>query len=153
MPTHFPFEYPRTYRVDTTARHFMIGFGIFLVSLGLFMSVLHVLGIMKRPFAANDAVADIFFVCLAILISSRVSRRVIVYDNAIEVVGWFSRRKIMREEIQGYRMGRLPKQAGASYYYIIVPLDEHARELKLPPFLHYDKPFLAWIRVIPHLKA
>jgi hypothetical protein len=61
------------------------------------------------------------------------NRRVILYDHAIEVETWISKRKFERTKIAGYRMGRLPKVAGGGSYYIIAPLDSRKRELKLTP--------------------
>jgi hypothetical protein len=77
----------------------------------------------------------------ALLISSRANRKVILYQDAIEVCGWFSTRKLRRDEILGRRMGPISAQGGGSYY-IIVPADESAGELGLPPHMTVDKVFL-----------
>jgi hypothetical protein len=145
--------YPRQYRVDASTRRVLIGIGIVLASFFVMMSALHIAGVMKKPLAAGDVVADVVFAAWAFWISAAASRRVILNENSIEVIGWFTRRKLMREEIRGHRMGRLAWQAGGGSYYIVVPIDEHTRELKLPPFLHCDKPFYAWMRTIPHIKT
>jgi hypothetical protein len=145
--------YPRQYRVDASARRGLIGIGIVVASFFVMMSALHIAGVMKKPLAAGDVVADVVSAVWAFWISAAASRRVILNENSIEVIGWFTRRKLMREQIRGYRMGRLAWQAGGGSYYIVVPIDEHTRELKLPPFLHCDKPFYAWMRTIPHIKT
>ena len=144
-------SYPRLYRVNSATRRALIGFGIVLVSFGVLMSVLHIVGLMKTPLATGDVLTVVFFAAFAVWISSSVSRRVILYENSIEVVGWFSKRKLTREEIRGYRIGRLAWQAGGASYFIVVPLDAHTRELKLPAFLNYDKPFYAWIKAFCHI--
>jgi hypothetical protein len=143
--------YPRLYRVNSATRRILIGFGILLVSFGVLMSVLHIAGVTKAPLATGDVLVDILFAAFALWISSSVSRRVILHENSIEVVGWCARRQLTREEIRGYRMGRLAWQAGGASYYIVVPLDEHTGELKLPAFLNYDKPFFAWMKSIRHI--
>lgn len=145
--------YPRVYRVNLVARRVLIGLGIMLVSLGIITTVLHITGVMGAPLATGDVLADILFALFAFWISSSVSRRVILCENSLEVAGWFARRKLMREEIRGYRMGRIAWQAGGSSYYIIVPNDTAKKELKLPAFLDYDKPFHAWMEGIALLKA
>ena len=145
--------YPRLYRVNAATRRVLNGFGIVLVSLGVVMSALHIVGVLKAPLATGDVLADLFFAAFALWIGSSVNRRVILSENSIEVAGWFVRRKLLRDEIRGYRMGRLAWQAGGSSYYIVVPVDSHTRELKLPAFLDYDKPFHTWMKAIPPIEA
>ena len=145
--------YPREYRVDASARRGLIGIGIVLASFFFMMSALHIAGVMKKPLAPGDIIVDIVSAAFAFWISAAASRRVILHENSIEVVEWFRTRKLTREEIRGYRMGQLAWQAGGGSYYIVVPIDQHTRELKLPPFLHCDKPFYAWMRSIPHIKT
>jgi hypothetical protein len=146
-------EYPRVYRVNSAARRVLNGFGIVLVSLAVITAVLHIMGIMKAPLAIGDVLADILLVAFAVWISSSVNRRVILCENAIAVEGWFGHRKLLREQIRGYRMGRLAWQAGGGSYYIVVPVDNHSGELKLPALLDYDRPFHAWMKTIPHIEA
>lgn len=68
------------------------------------------------------------------------------------MAGWFSTRKLTRGVILGSRMGKLPKRAGNLLPDIIVPVEAGKRELKLPPLLHVDKDFYAWIKTIPEIR-
>jgi hypothetical protein len=146
-------EYPRIYHVNSATRRVLNGFGIVLVSLAVITAVLHVLGVMKAPLVVGDVLADFSLIAFAVWISSTVNRRVVMCENSIEVVGWFTHRKLLREQIQGYRMGRLAWQAGGGSHYIVVPVDNPSGELKLPAFLDYDKPFHEWMKTIPHIKT
>jgi hypothetical protein len=146
-------EYPRFYRVNSAARRVLNGLGIVLVSLAVITAVLHIMGIMKAPLAIGDVLADTVLVALAVWISSSVNRRVILCENSIAVEGWFAHRKLLREQIRGYRMGRLAWQAGGGSYYIVMPVNNHSGELKLPALLNYDRPFHAWMKTIPHIEA
>jgi hypothetical protein len=135
--------YPRQYRVDASTRRVLIGIGIVLASFFVMMSALRIAGVMKKPLAAGDVVADVVSATWAFWISAAASRRVILNENSIEVIGWFTRRKLMREEIRGYKRVRPSRQAGGGSIYIVVPIDGHTRELKLPPFLHCNRQVLA----------
>jgi hypothetical protein len=89
----------------------------------------------------------------ALLLSSRVHRRVILHEDAIEVLGWFSTRKLKRSEILGYRLkGKSARQAVGGRFYIIIPSDMAARKLRLPSFLNVDKDFFSWMDGIPKIK-
>jgi hypothetical protein len=101
------------------------------------MSVLNIVAI--------DALAGVY----ALWCWTWSNRRVVLYEDAIAVFGWASMRKLALPEIRGRRMGKLPGQAGGGSYYIIVPLDQNARDLGLPPFLHVDEFFFSWMKTIP----
>ena len=47
----------------------------------------------------------------------------------------------------GQQTGALRTEADTGSYYIMIARD--GRELKLPPFLDYDKAFHAWMKDIP----
>jgi len=146
-------SYPRTYKMERANRRFVHGFGIFFVTFLLAATPLHLLGFMKHPLHPSQlALMDILVVAFVICGSLRVERRVVLYEDGIEVAGWISSRKLSRAEIRGRRMGKLAWQAGGGSYYIIVPLSEQERELKLPFFLHVDKYFRAWMREIPSVE-
>lgn len=146
-------NYPRTYRMDRAARQFFHGFGVFLAALFLGVTPLHLLGIMKHSLPPVQLAAmDIVVVTFVIWASWRAERRVILYEDGIEVASWISSRKLACKEIRGRRMGELPGRAGGGSYYIIVPSDRQARELKLPPFLEVDKWFQVWMKAIPRVE-
>jgi hypothetical protein len=88
----------------------------------------------------------------ALLFSRSAHRRVILYEDGIDVSAWFSVRELKRSEILGRRMGKLAWQAGGSSFYIMVPTDKAARELRLPSFLHMDKDFFSWMEGISSIR-
>lgn len=74
--------------------------------------------------------------------------KVVVYEDAIEVTGWFSTRKLERGEILGWRMATSGFPVEISRY-VITPKDRNAKKLALPPFLHVDELFHSWMKGIP----
>lgn len=144
--------YPRTYRMDRSARRFFHGFALFIVVFFLGLTPLHLLHLIRNPIPPLSlTLIDIPVVAGAVWMSSRADRRVILEENSIEVAGWFGTRKLSRGEIRGRRMGKLPKRVGSSSFYIIVPADSGKAELKLPPLLHVDKCFFDWLETIPQV--
>jgi hypothetical protein len=87
-----------------------------------------------------------------LLLSRSAHRRVILYEDGIEVSGWFSARQLKLSEILGRRIGGLDPRNVHGSFFIIVPTDEAARELRLPRFLHVDKDFFSWMERIPSVK-
>jgi hypothetical protein len=151
---HSDSRFPRTYRIDKSARRFFQGFAIFLVVLFSTTSVLHLMGAFARPLSHRDlAWMDLLVVLFAIWLSWWANQRVTLWENAIELAGWFSKRKLRRDEIRGIRMGRTPVMSGGTSFYVIVPADPGKRELKLPPFLRADESFYSWMKAIPHIKS
>jgi hypothetical protein len=145
--------FPHIYRVEQTTRRFLYGFSLLLVAFFFVMTVVHLEGFMRRPLSLSQLMAiDSLFTLFALLVCANASRRVLVYEDAIEVAGWLSTRKLQRQEILGRRMGRLAWQAGGGSFYILVPLDKMRKELKLPPFLKVDKVFLSWMKAIPKIE-
>jgi hypothetical protein len=143
---------PRTYQMDKSTRRFVHWFGIFLVVFFVGMTPLHLFGVMKNPMSPLTlALTDVFVIVGATWAFLRANRRVILYDDAIEVAGPFLTRKLSRSEILGRRMGKLAWQAGGGSYYIIVPVDGSKKELKLPPFLNVDEFFFTWMKAIPQV--
>jgi len=142
--------FPRRYRLDTSMLYFFNGFPIFLVVFFGVMTVLHLRGFMARPLAPFDlALMDSLIGLFAIWGISWTNRHITLFEDAIEVSGWWSKRRLSRREILGYRMGNLPIQYGGSSYYIIVPVDSNKADLKLPPFLQTDSVFHSWVSSIP----
>jgi hypothetical protein len=88
----------------------------------------------------------------ALLLARPVHRRVVLHDDAIEVLGWFSAHKLNRCEILGRRMGGTdPRNAHGGPHYVIVPMDKTERVLRLPPDLKMDEDFRAWMESIPKI--
>jgi hypothetical protein len=87
----------------------------------------------------------------ALLMYQYTHRRAILYDDGIEVSGWFSSRKLKRNEILGYHHQGSSGPYGGNVY-IIFPMDKSARVLRLPPFLHTDEDFFSWLEGIPKIK-
>jgi hypothetical protein len=87
-----------------------------------------------------------------LLLSGSAHWRVILYEDGIEVLGWFSARQLKLSEILGRRMGGTDPRNVHGSFFIIVPTDKAARELTLPPFLHVDKDFFSWMDRIPRVK-
>ena len=140
---------PRTYRVEVHARRGLTFIGIAPALMCFPVQALRMIGVLNGSVGIGDLIAALAMVAFACVVAASAHRRVILHSNAIEVIGWFSRRKLMREDIRGYRMGQVAWQEGGASYYIIVPLDEHSSELKLPPWLAYDKPFFSWMKTLP----
>jgi hypothetical protein len=146
----FDLQYPRTYQMQRDVRIFYRGFGAFLLVFMVVMTSLRLNGVMVvgPPIALHDEVlGDTFFAVLCVFMIAVADRRVVLYEDAIEVKTWVATRKLMRSEIRGRRTGT----NGRASYYIIVPVDNSARNLKLPPMLHLDKAFFAWMKAIPHI--
>jgi hypothetical protein len=146
--------YPRTYRVNAGTRHFLNGFWILLVLFFALMTSLHLYGVIKHPLGPRDlALMDLLVAFGAVWMSMLVNRQVILYEDGIEVAGWFWKRTLRLDEIRGRRMGKTLKRAGASSYYIILPVDKGKRELELPPLLDIDQIFFSWMKSIPEIRA
>jgi len=118
------------------------------------ISILDLVGLVYKPLAPSALVSMVLFAVICALSGyQHTHRRVILYEDSIEVAGWFSSRKLKRSEIRGYRHKGLPaRQAYGSNFYIIFPADKSARVLRLPPFLHTDKDFFSWLEGIPKIK-
>jgi len=145
-------NFPRTYQIAKSTRQFFNGLAIFLLVLFGVMSVLHLAGFMAHPLRHRDlALMDSLVAFFAMWSGWWANRRVILHENAIEVIGWWSEHSFERAEIRAIRMGRLPVITGGGSYYVIVPFDKDKGELKLPPFLHMDSLFFTWIRTIPRM--
>jgi hypothetical protein len=145
---------PHTYQIDLRTQRFFRGHGLAIFVLFLLGTPLHLFGYFHHSMSVLSIVAiDTLAGVYALWMWAWSSRRVILYEDAIAVVGWRSMRKFALPEIRGRRMGKLPAQAGGGSYYIIVPLDQNARDLGLPPFLHVDEFFYSWMKAIPKIDA
>jgi hypothetical protein len=142
-----PGEFPLTYQMDASTRRVLNGLAISIPVLLLIISGFNLAGVFQRRTAPIDlAWMNGLFLVLWIWVGAFTNRRVTLYDDGIEMTGWFSRRRLERKDILGYRMRRLAWQAGGSSFYVIVPSSKNLGELALPPFLHPDKAFFAWIK-------
>lgn len=147
-----PSEYLRTYRRNDGLRYGMVGLlVVYAAYSGVITAVLHGFGILQGRLDVRHAVLCIVILASGFFVAAYTSERVILYSNAIEVVGWFSRRKLMREEIRGYRIGRLRGPKLHTPYFILVPLDQNVEELALPEWLHFQRLFAEFINGIPPL--
>jgi hypothetical protein len=146
-------QYPRAYSVDARTRRALDAVAVAPLALVIAVSLLDVAGLVNKaltPFAlfAMGILATLY----ALLFSRSAHRRVILYEDGIDVSAWFSVRELKRSEILGRRMGKLAWQAGGSSFYIMVPTDKAARELRLPSFLHMDKDFFSWMEGISSIR-
>jgi len=119
-------QYPRMYGVKARTRRDLDAIAISLPAVVICITVLQVVGLT----ALNDQASLPYllpmcfvFGLLAVLGISRTHRRVVLYQDGIEVLSWFSARKLTRSEILGRRMGKLAWQAGGGSFYIIIPKD------------------------------
>lgn len=81
------------------------------------MTVLHLAGLMSHPLSPRHLLwINSSVVVFVIWVFERTHRRVVLYEDAIEVAGWLSKRRLSREQILGRRMGRLPIQAGGGSF-------------------------------------
>lgn len=108
---------PRTYQIDLRTRRFIFSQGLAIFLLFLRVTPLQVFGYFRHSMSplnivAMDALAGVY----ALWCWAWSSRRVILYEDAIEVVGWPSMRKLVRQEIRGRRVGSLPVQAAGGSY-------------------------------------
>lgn len=145
-------NYPRYYRVDVRTKRLLVGFGALLFLFGVLMSALHIVGAMKTPLSTGDLLVDACFAGFAMWLSFMVSRYVVLYEDRAELITWFARRTLARDEILGRKMGNSGNKTRYAPYYILVPKDPHIAALRFPPLLHYDEYFWAWMRNIPQIK-
>jgi hypothetical protein len=146
-------QYPRAYSVDARTRHAIDAVAVAPLSLVIAVSLLQLAGLtnkVRTPFALFAM--GILAVLYALVLSRSAHQRVILYEDGIEVLGWFSARKLKRSEILGRQMGGTGPRNVHGAFYIIVPTDKAARELRLPRFLHMDKEFFSWMKEIPRMK-
>jgi hypothetical protein len=142
-------QYPRVYFVEARVRH--AGNAIALSPLALIISVgfLSLAGLTYKAVTPSALLVMCFLAGLwALLLASPAHRRVVLHEDGIEVLGWFSARKFNRGEILGRRMEGTRSVYGVAHY-VIVPVDKAARVLRLPSCLHVDEDFRSWMDGIP----
>ena len=120
-------KYPREYLPDPYTRRVLIGIGITPLTLALVTSTLRYFGLMNRPAGKGDLIAIAVSGVLASWFLFMANQRVILYENAIVKVTWFSKRRLDREGILGWR-----GKSYRGYTYILVPRD-NSRNMPLSP--------------------
>jgi hypothetical protein len=137
--------------VPPSIRRDIQAIGIAPLALVIALSLLDLTGlVVKNSVSPLGLLTAGFFAAIyALLVSSTTQRRVILYEDGIEVSGWFSARKLKRSEILGRRMSP-PSPWGSNY--IIIPTDTAARVLRLPLHLHVDADFFSWMKNIPVIR-
>jgi hypothetical protein len=149
-------QYPCTYTVEARVRRDLDAIAISWPTVFVCMAALHLVGI--TPKNNNVTLFDLLTIVfatglVAVFGIGHTHSRVVLYQDAIEVLGWFSSRRLQRSEILGYRLvGLSARQAMGAPYYIIIPVDRTARNLILPSCLHVDKDFHSWMSEIPKLR-
>jgi TPR repeat protein len=145
-----PPTYPRTYRISNGWR--AVGFGcgaLFLIfALGAFIGAILDPGPTATATAIIAAIGVAFGLAGTAAIADTKMYRIVLTDDAIERIGLFRRRKLMRDEIQGRRVRR--EQYGPPTL-VLVPAA--GKSLKLYGSLKRDATFNGWIDPIPDLDA
>jgi hypothetical protein len=88
-----PEQYPRTYLIDVAARR--VGDVMATAPLAVVIAVVF----FKLAGLAGETTALLATAAIALSSYGRTHRRVILYEDRIEVSGWFSSRKLKRSEI------------------------------------------------------
>lgn len=134
--------YPRVYRPGKMTH-------ILFSSFAAFSAVFTVRGLLNHPAIPGTLLVLLPIWSGAFLLVYLVNQQVILYDDAIEKITWFSRRTFKRDEILGwYRLAR----AHGGYTYFFIPHDKRARKMRLDPLFRWDSVFFQWQRDIPQLK-
>jgi hypothetical protein len=143
--------YPLVYSVDARFRRASNAIALSPLALVISLGCLSLAGLTYKPVASSTLVVMFFFTGLwAVGLASPAHRRVVLYEDSIEVIGWFSSRKLRRSEILGRRMGGTQSVYGPPHY-VVVPADKTVRVLSLPPSLEMDKDFRSWMDRIPEV--
>jgi hypothetical protein len=141
--------YPFVYSVDARFRRVANAIALSPLALIISVSFLSLGGLTYKPITPPALVVMSFFAGLwALVLASPAHRRVVLREDTIEILGWFSTRKLKRSEILGRRMEGMDSPYGGSHY-VIVPVDKTLRVLRLPSRLNVDKDFQSWIDRIP----
>jgi hypothetical protein len=139
-------KYPRIYQTDRKTCLIVIRIFAFVFGFFLLVTIADVTGMVKDPPPLSlSLLANGFFLLLLAAAFYQRDRKVILYEDAIEVKGWFSTRKLRRGEILGLRMVTRGYPARVSRY-VITPTDGNAKQLVLPPFLDVDELFRSWMK-------
>jgi Sel1 repeat len=153
MQTDAPFQYPRTYRRSPASKYLLIAVVLaFAVHTGVLTAALHSFRTSQGQFDAEHAILGLFFLTYVLLMMAIMSEQVIVYHDAIEVVSWFSQRKLMREEIRGYRKGRALNRT-STVYYVLIPMAQDEPPLRLPTWISFEQQVMHFLSDVPPLSG
>jgi hypothetical protein len=146
-------QYPLVYSTDARTRRANEAIGFAPFALIIAVSLLDAAGLVNKAVTPLALLTMLFLAGLcALLVSRWTRRRVILYEDGIELLGVFSNRKLKRSEILGRRMGGTdPRNAHGGAHYVIIPVDKAVRVLRLPPYLNMDEDFRAWMDSIPKI--
>jgi hypothetical protein len=103
-------QFPRVYSTDARTRRANEAIGLAPLPIIIAESLLDTAGLVNKAVTplALLAMAVLSGLC-ALLVSRWTRRRVILYEDGIELLGVFSTRKLNRSEILGRRMGGTEK--------------------------------------------
>lgn len=140
---------PRVYRTDGRTRH-TVNFFLFAISaLFLCLTILYSTHVLPFRGSLRGLLAtDLSIGGIVLFLGSGYNKRAILYEDSIEVAGWFYSRKLNFAEIRG-RQTSGNKGIYSGYAHILVPTDAGKRKLALPPYLHEDPFFRDWLKAIP----
>ena len=139
--------YPRTYRADRTIKLVFSVLVTLFLALAINRLAFDLFGRGRHPKIAGELFGLGLMACIALFFFYLVSTEITLFDDAIEKKTCFSRRRLSREEILGWR-----GEYYRAYIYILVPRDPRARNKRLPAIFRWDKQFFDWKGSIPHLK-
>lgn len=140
---------PRVYRVDPRTRHTINFFIVALSGLFFSLTILYATGVLHfRGKISGMLLADLMIAVIVLFLGSGYNKRAILYEDSIEVAGWFYSRKLNFPEIRG-RQTIANRGIYSGFAYMLVPADAGKRKLVLPPYLHTDEFFREWIKTIP----
>jgi hypothetical protein len=140
---------PHVYQINVIQARVIWGLFASIAVLVIGTNVLRLMGTSALITAIVLIFAEIAGIRAAMWIAPRYGTRVLLYDDAIEVRGWFSNRKLRRDEIRGRRVVTF-KRGG--YRFVMVPVDRTKGNLALPALLHTDKHFYVWMKDIPKIE-
>lgn len=140
--------YPREYRVDRTMKFAMNSIAAFLLALSL-RPLIGALMIRNGASVPGELLGFALGAGLALWFFYLTSQRLILYDDAIAVEKWFSRRMLKRKEILGYRVESARRYGSC---YVIVPRRDHASRIKITKMFKFDEPLYAWIKSLERLR-
>ena len=137
--------FPRIYRVDEHTRHAINFLLAAIAGLFLFLTTLLLMRVLPHRGSLSGLFwGDITIAGGVLLLGSAYNKQVILYQDAIEVAGWFYSRKLNFAEIRG-RRGSGGYRAALGYASMFVPLDSRKHPLSLPSSLRTDQFFRDWI--------
>ena len=137
--------FPRIYRMEGTAKLVFNGLGITMSVFAI--ATLHSLFGGNHE-SVRSALPVAFFACFAFWFFYTANQQIILYEDGIERVTWFSRRMLKREDIRGWY-----GKSYRGYTYVLVPRESRGANMYLRPLWRWDKAFFEWMKAIPHLKG